>query len=277
MVTLCTNLQLSTLHNHFQLAKKYLQYYLTAENSKGHGVHSPFVFEFIKFVLNDKKKYEVYATIEKQRQVLLNDKTEIEVEDFGAGSTIIKTKKRIVKDIAASSLKPKKYSRLLYRMIQFYSKKNILELGTSLGITTAYMAAAKNNPFVTTMEGSQSIAANAVQNFNALQINNINIIKGDFEKTLSPYLNITDNIDFAFLDGNHRKIPTMQYFNQIIQKSNEDTIFVFDDIHWSKEMEAAWEEIKAHEAVTLSIDLFLIGIVFFKKDFKVKQHFSVRF
>jgi predicted O-methyltransferase YrrM len=265
------------LYNHFNLAKKYLRYYFTASNGKGHGVHSPFVFEFIKFVLNDKKKYDVYDAIEKQRQVLLKDKTIIEVEDFGAGSTVIKTKQRVVKDIAASSLKPKKYSQLLFRMIQFYNKENVLELGTSFGITTSYMSSAKNNPAVTSMEGSQSIANIAQQNFNTLQLKNVNIITGDFEKTLSPFLNNSNEIDFAFLDGNHRKIPTLQYFNQILSNSTEETIVVFDDIHWSKEMEEVWEEIKIHEAVTLSIDLFFIGIVFFKKDFKVKQHFSVRF
>jgi predicted O-methyltransferase YrrM len=265
------------LYSHFQLAKKYLKYYLTASNSKGHGVHSPFVFEFIKFVLNDKKSYEAYENIEKQRQVLLNDKTVIEVEDFGAGSTVIKTKQRVVKDIAASSLKPKKYSQLLFRMIQFYNKKNVLELGTSFGITTSYIASAKNNPVVTSMEGSQSIANIAQQNFDSLQLNNINIVRGDFEKTLAPFLENTKTIDFAFLDGNHRKIPTLQYFNQILSNSTEETIVVFDDIHWSKEMEEAWEEIKIHEAVTLTIDLFFIGIVFLKKDFKVKQHFAVRF
>jgi predicted O-methyltransferase YrrM len=271
------NLQLSTLYTHFQLAKKYLKYSLTASNSKGHGVHSPFVFEFIKFVLNDKKKYDVYQTIEKQRQVLLNDKTIIEVEDFGAGSTVIKTKKRVVKDIAASSLKPKKYSKLLFRMIQFYNKKNVLELGTSFGITTAYLASAKNNPAVTSMEGSQSIANIAQQSFDALQLKNIDIIRGDFEKILSPFLENAATIDFAFLDGNHRKIPTLQYFKQILSNSTAETIVVFDDIHWSKEMEEAWEEIKTHEAVTLSIDLFFIGIIFLKKDFKVKQHFVVRY
>jgi predicted O-methyltransferase YrrM len=265
------------LYSHFALAKKYIKYYLTAENSKGHGVHSPFVFELIKFVLNDKKKYDVYEPIEKQRQILLNDKTIIEVDDFGAGSTVIKTKQRVVKDIAASSLKPKKYSQLLFRMIQFYNKKNVLELGTSFGITTAYFAAAKNNPTVTSMEGSQSIANIAQQSFDALQLNNINIIKGDFEKTLSPFLDRSNTIDFAFLDGNHRKIPTLQYFKQILLKSTDETIFVFDDIHWSKEMEAAWEEIKTHESVTLTIDLFFIGIIFLKKDFKVKQHFVVRY
>jgi predicted O-methyltransferase YrrM len=265
------------LYSHFTLAKKYFKYYLTSSNGKGHGVHSPFVFEFIKFVLNDKNKYDVYDTIEKQRKVLLNDKTVIEVEDFGAGSTVIKTNKRVVKDIAASSLKPKKYSQLLFRMIQFYNKKNVLELGTSFGITTSYIAAASNNPKVTTMEGSQSIAAIAQQSFNALQLNNIAIIKGDFENTLASFLASSNTIDFAFLDGNHRKIPTLNYFQQILQKSDKETIFVFDDIHWSKEMEEAWEEIKSHESVTLTIDLFFIGIVFLKKDFKVKQHFSVRF
>jgi predicted O-methyltransferase YrrM len=265
------------LYSHFTLAKKYLRYYLTAQNSKGHGVHSPFVFEFIKFVLNDKTKYDIYSSIEKQRQVLLNDKTVIEVEDFGAGSTVIKTKKRVVKDIAASSLKPKKFSQLLFRMIQFYNKKNVLELGTSFGITTSYIAAANNSPVVTTMEGSQCIATIAQQNFNALQFKNINIIKGDFEKILAPFLATSNIIDFAFLDGNHRKVPTLQYFKQILSNSTEETIVVFDDIHWSQEMEEAWEKVKAHEAVTLTIDLFFIGIVFLKKDFKVKQHFVVRY
>jgi predicted O-methyltransferase YrrM len=265
------------MYTHFQLVRKYLHYYLTASNGKGHGVHSPFVFEFIKFVLNDKNKYDVYDTIEKQRQILLNDKTIIEVEDFGAGSTVIKTKQRVVKGIAASSLKPKKYSQLLFRMIQFYNKKNVLELGTSFGITTSYLASASNNPAVTTMEGSQSIAAIAQQSFNALQLNNINIIKGDFENTLAPFLVKSNSIDFAFLDGNHRKIPTLQYFAQILSNSTEETIVVFDDIHWSFDMEEAWEEIKNQEAVTLTIDLFFIGIVFLKKDFKVKQHFVVRY
>ena len=228
-------------------------------------------------MLNDKTKYDCYSTIEKQRQTLLNDKTVIDVEDFGAGSTVIKTKKRVVKDIAASSLKPKKYSQLLFRMIQFYNKKNVLELGTSFGITTSYLALATNKPVVTTMEGSQNIANIAQQNFNALQLNNITIIKGNFEKTLSTFLAKSSTIDFAFLDGNHRKIPTLNYFQQILTNSTDETIVVFDDIHWSKEMEVAWEEIKAHEAITLTIDLFFIGIVFLKKDFKVKQHFVVRY
>lgn len=264
------------MYSPFKLAQKYLKYYFTASNGKGHGIHSPFVFDFIKFVLNDKKEYPCYRTIEKLREVLLADNNSIEVEDFGAGSAVIKTKQRIVKDIAASSLKPKKYSQLLFRIVQYYKKTNVLELGTSLGTTTAYLASAANK-VVTTMEGSANIAAIAKKNFSLLALKNIDIINGDFEKTLPEFLLTKREIDFVYLDGNHRKIPTLKYFEEILLHANEETIFVFDDIHWSKEMEEAWELIKNHEQVTLTIDLFFIGIALLGKKFKEKQHFVIRF
>ncbi len=264
------------MYSKFQLTKKYLNYYFTASNGKGHGVHSPFVFEFIKFVLNDRKHYEIYDKAEAVRKRLLNDERFIEIEDFGAGSAVIKTRKRKIKDIAASSLKPKKYSRLLFRMVQYYSRQQVLELGTSFGITTAYMASAKNNPAVTTMEGSAEIAGIAQQNFNLLELNNINIITGDFDNTLPAFLTAR-KIGLAFVDGNHRKLPTLRYFEQLLLSAQDETIIVFDDIHWSSEMEEAWGAVKQHDAATLSIDLFFVGIVFLRKDFKVKQHFTVRF
>lgn len=239
-------------------------------------MHSPFVFTFIEKVLNDKKKYVAYTEIETIRKELLQNENIIEVEDFGAGSTVIKTKKRVVKDIAASSLKPKKYSQLLYRIVQFYKHKNIIELGTSLGITSAYLASA-NGVIVTTMEGSKNIANVAVSNFEKLQLKNIDLLVGEFDNTLNPFLKKTTAIDLAFIDGNHRKEPTMKYFNVILPKLHNDSFLIFDDIHWSKEMEEAWDLIKNNSAVTLTIDLFFIGIVFFKKEFKIKQHFSIRF
>ncbi len=265
------------MHSPAILAKKYVQYYLTACNGSGHGVHSPFVFEFIKFVLNDKKNYGCYQTIEQVRKELLNNKTEIVVEDFGAGSSIINTKKRKINAIAASSLKPKKYSRLLFRIVQYYNCNHVLELGTSLGITTAYMASANNNPVVTSMEGSIKIANVARQNFNELCLKNIRIITGNFDETLPSFLLGNAKTDLAFLDGNHRKVPTIIYFEQILTTAHNDTIFIFDDIYWSTEMEEAWKVIQQHPAVTLTIDLFFIGIVFLRKEFKVKQHFSIRF
>ncbi len=261
----------------FQLAKKYLYYYLSASNGKGHGIHSPFVFDFVKHVLNDKQNYPAYQAIEKTRKQLLTDSTVIEVEDFGAGSSVIKTNKRVVSDIAASSLKPKKYAQLLYRMIQYYKPETVVELGTSFGITTAYLASANAASKVFTCEGSGAIASIAKQNFAALQLNNVQLTEGDFEQTLSPLLSKLKTVNFAFADGNHRKEPTLNYFNQLLNHSIPATILVFDDIHWSAEMEEAWTAIKEHPAVTLTIDLFFIGIVFLNADINHKQHFTIRF
>lgn len=260
-----------------QLAKKFFKYYLSASNSKGHGIHSPFVFNFVKHVKNDTNKYACYANIEELRAVLLKDKTVIEVEDFGAGSTVIKTNKRRVNKIAASSLKPKKFAQLLFRMVQFYQPNTILELGTSFGISSAYLALGHKQVNLYTLEGAISIAAIARKNFDILALKNIELIHGDFDTTLPKLLQNISGIDMAFIDGNHRKAPTLQYFKQLLEKSTDTTILIFDDIHWSKEMEEAWQEIKENGKVTLTIDLFFIGIVFLRKDFLKKQHFSIRF
>lgn len=266
-----------TMFTKFQLAKKYLNYYLTASSGKGHGIHSPFVFDFIKNVLIDKKKYNWYHIIEKQRKELLQQKEEIEVEDFGAGSSIIKTNKRVVADIVASSLKPAKYAQLLYRMVQYYKPANIIELGTSFGITTAYLAAGNNNAQVYTIEGSTTITGIALKTFNRVQLSNIQLTTGDFEKMLPGVLMNMQTVDLAFVDGNHRKEPTLAYFSKLLNFSTPSTILIFDDIHWSREMEAAWDAIKQHPRVTLTIDLFFIGIVFINPDFKIPQHYTIRF
>lgn len=260
-----------------QLAKRYLHYYLTASNGKGHGVHSPFVFGFIRDVLNDKKNYSCYTSIEQKRKELLSNETIIEVEDFGAGSSVMKTNKRVIKDIASSSLKPKKYAQLLFRITQYYKPKTILELGTSFGISSAYLASAEHIPEVHTCEGASSIAAIARKNFEELGLKNIQLTEGDFGNTISPLLAELGTIDLAFIDGNHRKEPTLNYFQQLVNHSTVSSIFIFDDIHWSAGMEEAWEEIKQHPAVTLTIDLFFIGIVILSPDINHKQHFSVRF
>ncbi len=228
-------------------------------------------------MLNDKTAYPDYKKIEKIRQQLLQNKNFIEVEDFGAGSGVIKTNKRRIDKIAASSLKPKKYAQLLYRIIKYYQPRQIIEIGTSFGVTTSYLSAAHPTANVITHEGATMIASIANENFIALNLNKIKLKQGNFETTLMGTIAAIDILDVAFIDGNHRRNPTWQYFEMLLTRSNENSIFIFDDIHWSTEMEGVWEEIKSHPAVTLSIDLFFIGIVFFKKDFKVKQHFNIRF
>lgn len=208
---------------------------------------------------------------------MLKDETVIPITDFGAGSRLNLSQERKVSAIAKSSLKPKKYSQLLFRMVNYFQPSFVLELGTSLGITSSYLASGNNNAKVITMEGSPHVAAIARKNFEWLQLKNISVIEGNFDETLPKLISSTQTADFVFIDGNHRKEPTIRYFEQLLPKISSNSIFIFDDIHWSKEMEEAWETIKQHDAVTLSIDLFFIGIIFFRKEQKEKQHFTIRF
>ena len=264
------------MYNHFQLAKKFIHYYVTASNGKGHGVHSPFVFDFIKNVLNDKKEYQCYQPIESLRKQLFGDRRVIEVEDLGAGSLAVPGKEKQISGIARSFVKPKKFAQLLFRIVQYYKTGTIVELGTSLGVTTAYLAA-NGSSKVFTIEGSENTALIAHENFQQLNLQNIQLVQGNFDDTLPRVLALAGKVDLAFIDGNHRAEPTLRYFNQLLSYSSEYTILIFDDIHWSAEMEAAWKEIQQHPSVTLTIDLFFIGLVFFRKDFKVNQHFTIRF
>ena len=265
------------MYSRLQLAIKYLKYWIIASNGKGHGMHSPFVFEFITKVLNDKTKYPEYEKGESLRNKLLNDQTILSVEDFGAGSSISKTNQRTVSSIANNAAKSKKPGQLLFRMIKFYQPTTIVELGTSLGITTSYLSLARSEARLITMEGAKEIAEVAKQNFQSLELKNVELIEGNFDNTLSPVVRGLSSVDFSFIDGNHRKEPTERYFKELLTKTNNDSILVFDDIHWSSEMEEAWETIKEHEAVRCTIDLFFIGIVLFRKEFKEKQDFVIRF
>ena len=264
------------MYSKFRLSLKYLSYYFSASNSKGHGMHSPFVFEFITEVLNDEAQYPAYQQVENLRQQLLKDQSALTVEDYGAGSSIDKTNQRTIASIAKNAAKPAKYGQLLYRMIKHYQPHTILELGTSLGITTSYLALAKHAKIIT-MEGAPAIAETARQNFKTLQLQNIIIKEGNFDHTLPSVISQLSTVNFVFVDGNHRREPTERYFNQLLPAINNDSILIFDDIHWSLEMEQAWETIKHHPSVRCTIDLFFIGIVLFRQEFKEKQHFVVRF
>ena len=265
------------MYNRFQLAKKYIHYYATASNGMGHGIHSPFVFDFIKNVLNDKRTFYSYEKIESLRKRLLNDKTVLNVDDFGAGSAVSSTKERTISSIARNAAKSPKLSQLLFRIVNYYRPETVLELGTSLGISSAYMAAAAPTAKVITVEGASSVAKAAKDHHRLLQLNNIDLRTGNFDDLLPLVLQELNTVDLAFIDGNHRYGPTKKYFEQIFTKVSSRSILIFDDIHWSIEMENAWKFIKEHEAVKATIDLFFIGIVFFDDAFKSKQQFIIRF
>ena len=264
-------------YNTFTLINKYISYLWKASNGHGHGVHSPFVFAFIKNVLNTKSKGPSIDAIELYRQRLLNNQKEITILDLGAGADPKGNKSRTIAQIAKGALKPKKYSSLLSRIVKYYQPSQVLEMGTSLGITTCYLAHGVPNASVVTMEGAPTVAHEALTTFKNLGFQNIQLIEGNFDQSLPNYLQSVSTIGIAYVDGNHRYEPTMQYFNLLLTKSDEHSIFIFDDIHWSSEMEKAWAEIKADARVSLTIDLFYIGIVFLKKGNKEKENFTIRF
>ena len=240
-------------------------------------MHSPFVFEFITKVMNDKTKYQEYEEIENLRKQLLSDKTRIAVNDLGAGSVTGKTNSRQVGSIAKSAAKPPRVAQLLFRMVKFYKPSTVIELGTSLGITTAYLAKANVVSKVVTMEGAEEIANLARENFNKLDLRNVELVRGNFDDTLDKVLQKCGTPDFVFVDGNHRKEPTLRYFHQILPLCGNNSILIFDDIHWSEEMEEAWREIKMHESVRATIDIFYFGIVLFRSEFLEGRHFKIRF
>ncbi|HEU4469811.1 MAG TPA: class I SAM-dependent methyltransferase [Flavisolibacter sp.] len=266
------------MYSSLQLAAKYAGYYFSASNGRGHGMHSPFVFDFILHVLNNGRGYEPPGNIEALRKQLLTDSTELFIEDLGAGSRTGLSKKRTVAALAASALKPPRLAKVLYRLVKHYKPAGIIELGTSLGITTAYLSSANPDAVIKSIEGSAAVAAVAKENLCKLGCGNVELITGNFDDRLAPAIqSLSAAPGLAYIDGNHRYEPTMRYFRQLLAVSDEYTILVFDDIHWSKEMEQAWNEIRQHPEVVYTVDIFFLGFVFFKREFKVKQDFTVRF
>lgn len=240
-------------------------------------MHSPFVFDFILNVLNNKSNYFAPNEIEQMRSQLLIENRVIEVEEMGAGSRKASSNQRKVSEIAKSALKSKRLAQVLFRLVKHYQPKSIVELGTSLGITTSYLSKANPDSSIITIEGSSAIASIAKENFKKLNCQNIQLQQGNFDDMLPSVISQLSSVDLAYIDGNHRYQPTMNYFHQFLSKTHSNTILVFDDIHWSEEMEKAWGEIKSHPSVKYTIDIFFLGFVFFREEFKVKQHFSIRF
>lgn len=241
---------------------------------KLHGVHSPFVFGLFHNVLHHSGHFAAYHSVEALRHELLNDDRQLQVTDFGAGSRHSNQRSRKVKDIARTSAKAAKYGQLLFRLVNHFQPETILELGTSLGLTTSYLAEARKEGRIYTFEGCPSIARVARDNFSKQGYKNIEVVEGNLDDTLEQRLQQLDKIDFAFLDGNHRYEPTLRYFKNCLAKSHSDTVLVLDDIYWSSGMKRAWQEVKRHPQVRQTVDLYFVGLVFFRPQ-QPKEHFTL--
>ena len=254
----------------------YIKYLLKAKYYKGHGVHSPFVYKFVTEVVFANLKTNDYKFIENYRKQLLKNSDSIKVEDYGAGSKKIKSDNRQIRKIAKYSSTRKKYGKLLHRIVNYYKPVNIIELGTSLGVGTLYIVFGNKNSKIYSIEGSKEIFNITNSFFSDFNLKNINLINNKFDDELDNIFSKVNSVDLVFFDGNHQKTATIKYFKKCLDYINNDSIFIFDDIHWSKDMEEAWGIICSHKKTRVSIDLFQFGIVFFKKELS-KEHFIVRF
>jgi len=264
-----------TLFSRLRFTASYITF-LRRSRTK-YGVHSPFVYNLITKVLHDHSQYEEYKLAEEIRKQCLHSKRVIEISNFGAMKrrTSLRNELKQVRSIARSAVTPR-CGRLLYRLVKNFAPETILELGTSLGISTIYLASAAPAANFTTMEGCSTTADLATENLKKAGLHHINLLIGDFSISLPRLVTAQKTIGFAFFDGNHTYKATLEYFSQCLPVSDEDSIFVFHDIHWSRGMEAAWAQICKHPHVTVSIDLFEMGLVFFRKGLS-KQDFIIRF
>ncbi|MDX5347421.1 MAG: class I SAM-dependent methyltransferase [Hymenobacteraceae bacterium] len=243
---------------------------------KLHGVHSPFVFDLYNHVILHDGTYAAYLPIELRRDELLRNERSITVTDFGAGSKVSTSWNRQIKDIASNAAKPAPYAQLLFRLVNEFQPEVVLELGTSFGLTTAYLAAAQKNSTVYTFEGCPATAKIASDTFRKIELKNVVQVAGNLDTTLPETLQNLPKVDFVYFDGNHRYEPTLRYFKQCLEKAHENSVFVLDDIYWSAEMERAWKEISAMPEVSVALDLFQIGIVFFRKK-QEKEYFTLKY
>lgn len=255
-------------------AKSYLRYVLTAKNR--HGTHSPFVYRLLDEVIYDRAHRPEYDAPERLRRALMTDSRTLVITDLGAGSNINRDKERTVASIARNSAKQPKYGRLLYRLVAHFRPSEMVELGTSLGVSALYQALGNPGGRLATFEGCPQTAAIARENFQKKGVTNILLLEGNFDDTLGTHLDRLERLDWAFIDGNHRSEPTLRYFHQCLEKSHPGTVLIFDDIHWSPDMASAWEAIKAHPKVSVTLDLFQIGIVFLREG-QAKQDFVIRY
>ena len=254
------------------------------------------MYDLVTNCFYDKSKYKEYKLLKQYRKDLLKNHQTIQVTDFGAGSRVFTSNERTISAIAKNVGIPKKRARFLFRLANYLNCKNMLELGTSLGIGTSALAT-NNTSKVISIEGCPQTADVARQQLKKFNIKNVELIVGEFEEILSivtqpeeksktakdsqGHQQQTKNnkhqttFDLIYFDGHHTKEATLKYFHKLLPSAHNNSVFVLDDIHWSPGMEAAWEEIKAHPEVRVTIDTFFLGLVFFRKE-QAKQHFTIR-
>ena len=255
------------------IVKSYIQFLWNSKNE--HGVHSPFVFDLVTKCFYDKSPTPEYLLLRKYRNSLLENENTIEVTDFGAGSRVFKSNTRQISKIAKTAGITSKRAELLFRIAQYFKPNSILEIGTSLGLATSALSLGNKNAKIITLEGCPNTMNQCQLQFQKFNVNNVEFINTEFSKYLCSENPKPKTQNLIYFDGNHSKKATLDYFELLLPTITNDSVWIFDDIHWSVDMEEAWKIIKNHEKVKVTIDTFQWGIVFFREE-QEKEHFVIR-
>ncbi len=257
-----------------QVAVDFLKYRLKAKTR--HGVHSPFAYRLVDQVIYDFHAKKIYSDIEKLRSELFLDVRSITITDLGVGSLLSKNKQKKVSTLARNILKPARLDQLIYRLAADVNPGNIIELGSCLGIKTAYLAKAAPNARIISVERCPETAEIAHENLDKLHIQNLELLVGNFDELFPEVIRNSTELDFVLINGKHPKEAILNYFRWCLPKLGGNSLMIFDDIYRNKGMKDAWEQIKAHPEVSVTIDLFQIGLVFVRKA-QAKEDFVIRF
>ena len=259
----------TALQTLFFRLRRFLNFYLRAVTT--YQLHSPFVFELVNAVLENRHWYYAYRDVELLRRKMLESTVRLSITDYGTGTS----RNASVRQVARTAGSTARQGRLLFRLADWAAPATMLELGTSLGISAMYLASGKRSARFISLEGCADCAQVARTNLDILQLKNVEVRTGPFAETLPAALQSLHPPDFVFLDGHHRLQPTLDYFEQCLAPAHAKTMFVFDDMHWSPEMAQAWEKIKQHPRVTLTVDFFDLSLAFINPEFREKQHLAV--
>ncbi len=258
---------------YFSFFRRWLSYYFRA--GTWHDVHSPMVSRLMEEVVENRRHYYTFFIVEQLREKLLNNSSKITITDYGAGSQITDASQRTISDLAKNSAIASQQGKQLFNLVRMIKPKTMLEFGTSLGISALYQSGAAPLARFVTMEGCPNTASVATNNLRNLGMKKIEVLQGPFNESLPKALNSLQKVDFVFLDGDHKEGATLSYFEQCLPFLHNDSVFVIADIYWSASMSKVWQTLKSYPEVTLSVDLFHFGILFFRSESRVRQDFTL--
>ncbi len=258
------------------LSLKYLRHRIVSGHQNGHGIHSPYLYDLVRNVLFNKARTEVPEELLLWHRRLSHCKTNLEIYDQGAGSRITTAKRRSVSSLVKHASITARQGALLYRLCRWYRPELVLEFGSGLGISAAYLAAGSGNARIITVEGSPEKHAYAVENFPAGLSCRVHFVQGSFEDHFEMMLNRAGERTIIFIDGDHSYRPTVDKVRSFLDKEPQEAMIILDDIYWSADMERAWKECIQNERVDVSLDLFHFGILI-RRPAIARQHLMINF